>query len=106
MKHINRIQLGIANLEYNSPADCIELRLFLLSLMREFVQQYRYVQGNKKTQILKVFRELENLYKSFTAVTHEEGRNYKAQFEFAKALIADQVERTAPAFEMSNMAVA
>ena len=107
MKHINKIQLGIANLEYQGPEDCIELRLYLLSLMREFVHQYQQMHDRLKAQqLLKVFRELENLYNSFTAITLENGRNYKAQFEFAKALIADQVERTAPALQMDNMAVA
>jgi len=106
MKHINKIQSEISSLEYHSPADCVELRLYLLSLMREYVRQYQQVQNNQKTQLLKVYGELDNLYKSFTTLTQEQGRNYKAQFEFAKALIADQVERTGPALQMNTMAVA
>jgi hypothetical protein len=107
MKHINRIQLGIANLQYHSPADCIELRLYLLSLIREFVRQYQQAKDKQKAkQIFRVFMELENLYKSFTSITFEKVRNYKAQFEFVKALICDQIERTAPALQLSNIAVA
>jgi len=107
MKHITRIQSEIASLEYHSPVDCVELRLYLLSLMREYTRQYQQVRQKENNQlILKAFKELENLYNSFTALTQEKGRSYKAQFEFAKALIADQVERTAPVLQYSAMAVA
>ena len=105
MRHITKIYQEIAQLEYNKPADCVELRLYLLSLMREFVSCYTNVNDKQKAaEILKSFRELENLYKSFTALTLEPGRNYKAQFEFAKALIGDQMERTSPAFQVSKVA--
>lgn len=107
MKHITKIHSEIASLEYHSPADCVELRLYLLSLMREYVRQYQQVQDKQKNQVvLKAFKELENLYTSFTTLTQEKGRSYKAQFEFAKALIADQVERTTPVLQYSAMAVA
>ncbi|HWB24096.1 MAG TPA: hypothetical protein VG738_01395 [Chitinophagaceae bacterium] len=107
MKHLTKIQLEIANLEYHSSADCVELRLYLLSLMREFVRQYQQLQDRQKAQpILKVYKVLQNLYKSFTAITNEKGCSHKAQFEFAKAIIADQVEATTPIFQTSTMAVA
>ncbi len=105
MRHVNKIYQEIAQLEYNQSADCVELRLYLLSLMREFVSCYTDIKDKQKAaEILKSFRELENLYKSFTALTFEPGRNYKAQFEFAKALIGDQMERISPAFQMSRVA--
>lgn len=107
MKHIAKIQSEIASLEYRSFADCVELRLYLLSLMREFVRQYQQAKDKETAnQFAKVFRELENLYKSFTAITEEKGRNYRAQFEFAKQLIDDQVERLAPVMQVNTMAVA
>jgi len=107
MKHIAKIQSEIASLEYKSFDDCVELRLYLLSLMREFVRQYQQTNDKQKArQLARVFREVENLYKSFTAITEEKGRNYKAQFEFAKQLVADQVERLEPMMQATTMAVA
>lgn len=107
MKQINKIQLEVANLEYKSPADCMELRLYLLSLMGEYVRQTQQLKDKQKNQQLaKAYRELYNLYENFTVATAEKGRSYKAQFEFVKALVADQLERTAPILQTNNMAVA
>ena len=56
MKHINRICNEIARLEYSETADCVELRLYLLSLMREMVRQYR--EDKQRAKLLqKTFRE-------------------------------------------------
>src|SRR5690348_5521754 len=104
MKHVNSICAEIARLEYREPADCVELRLYLLSLMREFVRQYRVDDKKRAAQLQKCFKELENLYKSFTALTLEPGRNYGAQFEFAKTLVLDQVERIGYTAEMMHVA--
>lgn len=107
MKQINKIQLEVANLEYNSPADCMELRLYLLSLMSEYVRLNQQLKDKQKSQqLVKAYRELHNLYENFTATTADKRRGYKAQFEFAKALVADQLERTAPMLQTNTMAVA
>lgn len=103
MKHIIKIFTEIGRLEYREPADCVELRLYLLSLMREFVRQYKEDKP-RAPQLLKTFKELENLYKTFTALTLEPGRNYSAQFEFAKTLIRDQVERIGYTSELMHVA--
>jgi len=103
MKHINRICAEIDRLEYREPADCVELRLYLLSLMREVVRKYK--EDKQRAGLLqKTFRELESLYQSFTALTLEPGRNYCAQFEFAKTLITDQVERIGYTTELMHVA--
>ena len=104
MKYINKIYHGIESLEYREPADCVELRLYLLSLMREFVNHYTEMKDRRKSEVFTMFKELERLYKSFTAITLEPGRDYRAQFEFAKALISDQVERLSPSLQLSNVA--
>jgi len=108
MKQISKIELEIANLEYNGPADCMELRMYLLSLMSEYVRLNQQIKDKQKNQqLVKAYRELHNLYENFTATTAEKGRGYKAQFEFAKALVADQLERTTPVLQTnSTMAVA
>ena len=107
MKQINKIQLEVANLEYNGPADCMELRLHLLSLMSEYVRQNQQLKDKQSAQqLVKAYRELHNLYENFTVATAEKGSGYKAQFEFAKALVADQLQRTAPILQTNTMAVA
>ncbi|HVX49371.1 MAG TPA: hypothetical protein VHB48_04410 [Chitinophagaceae bacterium] len=107
MKHLNRILSAIASLEYHTPADCVELRLYLLSLMQEFASQYRNIKNTQGAVLItKAYRELRSLYKNFTTATAGNGRSYRAQFEFAKTLITDQAERAIPVLNTENIAVA
>lgn len=105
MKNINRIRYEIAGLEYHNAYCCVELRLFLLSLLQDIFKQCQ--QAEDKTAVkglVRSFKELEKLYKSFTALTVNPAGNYKAQFEFAKSLITNHVDRLCPANELTKVA--
>jgi len=105
MKNINRIKFEIASLEYRNAYGCVELRLFLLGLLQDIAKQYQQAEDKSKvSSLVKSFKELEGLYKSFTTLTEESGKNYKAQFEFAKALVADHVDRLYPAQQLMHVA--
>ncbi len=105
MKNINRIKFEIAGLEYRNAYGCVELRLFLLGVLQDITKRYQQAEDKSKvSNLVKSFKELEGLYKSFTALTEEDGKSYKAQFEFAKALITDHVERLYPAQQLMHVA--
>ena len=68
-------------------------------------KQYQHAEDKSKVaSLVKSFKELEGLYKSFTALTEEDGKNYKAQFEFTKALVTDHIERLYPAQQLMHVA--
>jgi len=105
MKNINRIRCEIAELQYENAYGCVELKLFLLGLLQDISKQYQQASVRSEVKyLLRSFKELEGLYKSFDIITEDPKGNYKAQFEFAKALITDHVDRLYPAQQMMHVA--